>query len=190
MNPSFSKGLTEYAEIFSAFLPITGRNFQFPELTIRTIQKSENSSMARIIRTVMSEYHCVGEGYSIQDAEVDTISEAFSQKNSKYLVITDGEEIFGGGGIGPLQGAGPEYCELKKMYFSSQIRGRGMGKELVNQLLEFASQAGYQYCYLETVERLKTANQLYLKCGFERLTGSIGNTGHNSCELQYLKKLK
>jgi putative acetyltransferase len=189
MDSNFSKDLTVNSGIYATYLPITGRNLLLPNLTIRTITKDDNPCMARIIRTVMSEYHCVGEGYSIQDAEVDSITEAFSKENSIYLVITDGEEIFGGGGIGPLQGAAPEYCELKKMYFSSQIRGRGMGRELVTQLLEFATKAGYKYCYLETVERLKTANQLYLKCGFERLTGSIGNTGHNSCELQYLKKL-
>lgn len=157
--------------------------------TIRPIQASDNKAMARIIRTVMSEYSCVGEGYSIQDPEVDFLSEVYNSDRSFYWVIEKDGEVLGGAGIGPLKGAAEEYCELKKMYFAIQLRGKGLGRKIADILLEKAKTAGYKYCYLETVERLSTANILYQKLGFEKLTAPIGDTGHGSCEFQYLRAL-
>jgi putative acetyltransferase len=159
------------------------------EYILRPIRKEDNATMARIIRTVMSEYSCVGEGYSIQDPEVDFLSEVFTGDKSFYWVVEKDGEVLGGAGIGPLKGASKEFCELKKMYFSIQLRGKGLGKKLAAILLEKAKAAGFQFCYLETVERLSTANLLYQKMGFERLSAPIGDTGHGSCEFQYVKTL-
>jgi len=39
-------------------------------LTLRPITPTDNAAIANVIRTVMPEFSCVGEGFSINDPEV------------------------------------------------------------------------------------------------------------------------
>lgn len=156
---------------------------------IREIKKEDNPKVATIIRTVMTEYDCVGQGYSIEDPEVDCMFETYSDDLSHYLVLLKNEKIVGCGGIAPLQGGTTGTCELKKMYFYSDARGAGMGTKMVEMLVEKARELGYKKCYIETVERMNRANALYQKMGFEKLSSAEGNTGHGGCDSHYIQDL-
>lgn len=157
--------------------------------TIRPIQQSDNATVAKIIRTVMTEYACVGEGYSINDPEVYQMFEAFSAPNTAFFVLASAADVLGCAGIAPLKGGDGSVCELQKMYFLPAARGKGFGKKMLQTCLEAATQLGYGQCYLETVARMDAANQLYQSMGFEKLEGALGNTGHCSCDLHYVKKI-
>ncbi|MEZ4958682.1 MAG: GNAT family N-acetyltransferase [Saprospiraceae bacterium] len=159
---------------------------------LRPIQPQDNEQVARLIRTVMTEFGCVGEGYSILDPEVDNMFETYHNGQSAFFVITrPGDvEILGCGGIGPLHGGDERICELKKMYFYPVLRGHGLGWEMATRCLEAALKIGYHRCYLETVERMEQANRLYQKLGFEKLGAPMGATGHGSCDAWYLKELR
>ena len=156
------------------------------ELTLRPLEAADNPAMAQVIRTVMQEFAAVGEGYSINDPEVDALFESYDQPGSIFYVILQDEKVMGGGGIAPLLGGPEGVCELKKMYFYPAIRGLGWGKKMVEACLTAARQLGYRQCYLETIDRMTGANALYRKLGFKKLTQAMGNTGHSSCEVWYV----
>lgn len=156
---------------------------------IRPIKKKDNPEIARIIRDVMTEFQAVGAGYSINDAEVDNIYGSYRSKNSCYYVITLDDEVVGGGGIGPLAGDKESVCELRKMFFLPQTRGIGLGQKLLLLLLDEARKRGYTQCYLETLDRMWQANELYKKNGFKPLENPIGCTGHHSCDRWYILDL-
>ncbi len=158
-------------------------------MTIREIQPADSQPVATLIRTVMTTYDCVGEDYSIQDAEVDDMYAAYNQPNSVYYVVVDQDKIVGGAGIAPLQGGQSDICELKKMYYYPEARGKGLGTKMMDLLLYEARNRGYKQCYLETVERMKVANKLYTKYGFEKLNAQKGDTGHCGCDTFYVKAL-
>ncbi|MCB0526299.1 MAG: GNAT family N-acetyltransferase [Saprospiraceae bacterium] len=158
--------------------------------TFRPIQQKDNPQVANVIRRVMTEFHCVGEGYSIQDPEVDDMFNTYDNELSAFFVIEDRQgKILGCGGIGPLANGDADVCELKKMYFYSELRGLGWGKKLLTHCLEVARRKGYKHCYLETVERMEAANQLYAKMGFQKMSTPCGNTGHSSCDSYYMLEL-
>ena len=69
---------------------------------IRRIRQHDNAVVAQIIRTVMTEYGAVGEGYSIEDPEVDDMFGAYSGNRSAFFVIEMNGIIVGCGGIAPL----------------------------------------------------------------------------------------
>lgn len=167
-------------------LPEIADNF-----TLRPIQPTDNQQVAHIIRTVMTEFGAVGEGYSILDPEVDDMFGAYTNAHSAFFVIgrVGTGEVLGCGGIGPLIGGGSEVCELKKMYFLPGLRGLGFGKKMVATCLEKAKELGYQRCYLETCARMEQANILYQNKGFEKIDGPMGATGHCSCDAWYLKEV-
>lgn len=159
-------------------------------LSIRPIRPEDNTQVACIIRTVMTSYGCVGEGFSINDSEVDEMYQAYDNAQSRFFVIADQDQkIYGCGGIGPLVNGPVDTCELKKMYFYPEVRGLGLGKEMMDLSLAAARELGYKYCYLETVRHMVRANHLYDKYGFEKLARQLGGTGHCGCDTYYKKAL-
>lgn len=158
-------------------------------LSLRRIEARDNAAVAHIIRTVMTEFGAVGEGYSIMDPEVDHMFEAYQDDRAAYYVILDGDTVLGCGGIARLRGGDEYTCELKKMYFLPAARGTGMGSRLMDQLIVDAQALGFHTIYLETLARMEAANILYRKAGFTALTGPMGNTGHTSCGMFYAKKV-
>jgi len=155
----------------------------------RPIHPDDNATVAHIIRTVMTEFGCVGEGYSINDPEVDDMAGAYAKTGSVFLVLEIEGEIVGCGGIAPLAGGDATTCELRKMYFLPEARGKGLGRKLLDLCLTKARQLGYEKCYLETVARMDKANRLYQQAGFQVLDTPLGDTGHCSCDAHYVKVL-
>lgn len=153
--------------------------------TIRSIQKQDNPLVARVIREVMTEFQAVGEGYSIGDAEVDDMYSNYRDKRACYYVIVLDQKVVGCGGIAPLTGGDEFTCELRKMFFLPSTRGLGLGRRLLMKLLDEARKRGYKQCYLETLDRMWQANQLYKKNGFKLLDKPLGNTGHCRCDRWY-----
>ena len=145
--------------------------------------------VADIIRLVMAEFEAIGCGYSSNDSEVDDMHSAYADGDSAFFVVVLNGVVLGCGGFGPLTGAEQETCELRKMYFKSELRGLGVGTKLLKLCLEAATNAGFQHCYLETMDNMEQARHLYGKHGFKYLDEPMGNTGHTSCGTWMAKKL-
>jgi putative acetyltransferase len=148
---------------------------------LRAIRRGDNPAVARIIRDVMTEYGAVGCGFSIQDPEVDTMFEAYPAPRAGFFVLERCRNILGCGGFAPLTGAAHDTCELRKMYFRPELRGKGQGARLLDHILNAARSAGYRLCYLETLESMSHAQKLYRRHGFKDHDGPLGNTGHSGC---------
>ncbi len=151
------------------------------EYQLRPIGQNDNPAVASIIRDVMTEYGAVGCGFSIQDPEVDAMYEAYTAPKAGFFVIEQRGVVLGCGGFAPLTGAAADICELRKMYYRPDLRGKGQGARLLVYILDAARKAGYRLCYLETLESMTQAQRLYQQNGFEPHDGPIGNTGHSGC---------
>lgn len=156
---------------------------------IRTLTSDDNAQMAAVIRQVSAEYGLTADkGYGVADKTLDCLSEVYQAGNSHYWVIELDGKILGGAGIAPLAGE-VNICELQKMYFSGELRGKGFAKRLALQAINFATEQGFADCYLETTANLIEAIKLYESLGFQHLDRPLGNTGHNACEITMLKSL-
>jgi putative acetyltransferase len=153
-----------------------------PRLDIRPIRDSDDAAVAAIIRNVMPEFGASGPGFALHDAEVDVMSRSYDRPGAAYFVVSDGIRVLGGGGVAPLDGGEPGICELRKMYFLPELRGRGAGKALLERCITVARALGYRRCYLETLARMTTARSLYQSFGFQPLCGPLGKTGHFGCD--------
>lgn len=156
-------------------------------LKIRPIQKEDNPFVAEMIRAVLIENNAPKTGTAYEDENLDTLYETYQKEKSVYFVLTDGVKIYGSAGIGSLEGSN-EICELQKMYFLQEVRGKGLGSEMIQSCLNFAKGVGYKKCYLETLPTMQAAQKLYKKSGFKYLDTRLGNTGHFSCTTWMLKE--
>jgi putative acetyltransferase len=157
---------------------------------IRVITPRDNSRIATIIRAVMTEMGASGPGYSIHDAEVDYMFEAYTTPRSRYFVALYDTHIVGGCGVAPLAQSDPNVCELKKMYVLPEGRNLGVGRVLLDRCLDAARDLGYVRCYLETLHSMHAAQRLYERAGFMPVPAPLGNTGHFSCDAFYIKELQ
>ena len=156
---------------------------------IREIQPRDNARLAAIIRQTLTEFGANRPGFAWADPELDRLFEAYRDDGRVYYVVTQQQAIVGGAGIAPFLCEYPDLCELQKMYLLPEQRGQGIGKALIDQLLETAQTIGYRGCYLETFDAMAAAIRLYEKSGFHPLTHPLGNSGHNSCNRFYLRWL-
>lgn len=157
---------------------------------LRPIEPQDNPGVTRLIQRVMPEFGANGPGFAINDPEVSQMFEAYNQPRCRYFVLVDPQQlVVGGGGVAPLEGADPKVCELRKMYFMPEVRGLGLGQQMISRCLQAARELGFEQCYLETLEGMKQAQGLYRKNGFQPLCQPLGNTGHFGCDRWFLLEL-
>jgi len=156
---------------------------------IRPIESRDNAAIAAIIRAVMPEFNAVGEGFAINDPEVDWMQRIYSLPRSAYFVVEVAGKVLGGAGVAPLAGGEDHICELRKMYFLPALRGIGAGSAILTRCLETARGFGYTRCYLETLRGMNAAMKLYERNGFVRIDRPMGETGHRGCNTYYLRAL-
>jgi putative acetyltransferase len=157
--------------------------------SIRPIKQADDPRMAQIIRTVMPQFGAVGDGFAINDPEVDWMSRAYAEPRCSYFVVERNGQVMGGGGVAPLIDGDEDVCELRKMYFLPALRGMGAGAALMQRCLEAARGHGFKRCYLETLGGMDAAMRLYERTGFRRIPGPMGATGHGGCNAFYLLEL-
>ncbi len=159
------------------------------EVHIREINPGDNEEVARVVREVLVEMGVPKVGTAYADKALDYMYENYDVPKATYFVIDDGGEIIGCAGVAQLENYEGNVCELQKMYFLKEARGRGLGAKMMEVCLDRAREFGYEKCYLETMPYMKDAQKLYKKSGFEYIDAPMGNTGHYSCPVWMLKTL-
>jgi len=158
-------------------------------IVIRELKKEDNQQLARIIRSVLAEFKANKPGTVYYDPTTDDLFTLFQVPGAVYFVVEIDGELAGGSGVYPTDALPDGYCELVKLYLTSQTRGKGVGKALIEKCVEAAKSFGYTNMYLETMPELRNAIGLYEKLGFTYLPGPLGESGHFGCDLWMVKNL-
>lgn len=97
------------------------------------------------------------------------------QKHKSYLdvqhcfdafwIMLDREEIIGTAALKRMDEC---RCELKSLYLYERFQGRGLGRKLLETVIEEVAQSGYREMYLDTLSTSARALTLYEKAGFVR----------------------
>ena len=156
---------------------------------IREVLEKDNTALAAVIRRVLVDIGVPKIGTAYADPELDYMHKTYLKEKAAYFVLEEKDIIIGGAGIAPLEGGEPTVCELQKMYFLEEARGKGLGEKMIDHCLDYARKEGFELCYIETLPYMKAAQKLYIKKGFEYIDGPMGTTGHTSCNVWLTKRL-
>lgn len=167
----------------------TSEKSQLVKLNFRKIQASDNAAMAGIIRRALEEHGENKPGTVYTDPTTDDLFQLFKKERSIYLLADHEGKLVGGCGIYPTKGLPQGYAELVKLYVSAESRGMGIGKQLMERCINWASENGYTHLYLESIPALNKAVVLYEALGFERIGNRLGESGHFACDLWMVKAL-
>ncbi|MUH35312.1 GNAT family N-acetyltransferase [Zobellia amurskyensis] len=158
-------------------------------VNIRAIRKEDNVQVAALIRKVLVDLGAPKVGTAYADVTLDSMFENYDKPRATYFVVEENNTILGCAGIAQLDNCKDNICELQKMYFLEEARGRGIGAEMLQKCLEKAKEFNFDSVYLETMPYMKAAQKLYAKMGFEYIGKPLGDTGHYSCPVYMLAKL-
>ena len=156
---------------------------------IREIKPNDNTELARVIRRVLIDLGVPKIGTAYADKALDKMYENYDVPRATYFVVEEDSKIIGGAGVAQVDNYKGNVCELQKMYFLEEARGRGIGAKMIQTCIDQGKQYGFEKMYLETMPYMNAAKKLYKKVGFEFIDAPMGDTGHYSCPVWMIKNI-
>ncbi|MCY3034521.1 GNAT family N-acetyltransferase [Aerococcus urinae] len=158
--------------------------------TIRPIQAKDDDQIAKIIRNALESVGLDKPGTAYYDPELDHLSQFYQVKPKSrgyFLAVDDSDQVLGGVGFAECDLF--DHCaELQKIYLAPQAQGQGLGRALMEKLIQEVKSAAYRQLYLETHSSLKAAIGLYQKYGFKEIS-QPENLIHTTMDRFFLKDL-
>ena len=105
------------------------------------------------------------------EEDMNTLDKFMPPKGRLLLGYVDDQFM----GIACLKVLTDSVGEAKRMYVRPQARKNGLGRALLNRLLEEARQSGYEQIRLDSARFMKEAHQLYQTSGFREIEAYEGS---------------
>ncbi|MBK4730888.1 GNAT family N-acetyltransferase [Oxynema sp. CENA135] len=136
---------------------------------IRPWQPQDRDRCARIIETILREY---GLGWEPQGADRDVleVERCYLQAGGEFWAIEREGEIVATSAYTPIA-RGNRAVEIRKMYLLPEVRGRGLGRFLLQQLEAAIVRRQFQQIWIETASVLTEAIHLYESSGYRQANG-------------------
>jgi putative acetyltransferase len=136
----------------------------FSDVRIRAATNRDVERVKELVFTTQHEYGLPPDPETT-DADLADIEASYFKTGGMFEVLEDeAGNLLGTVGVYPLD---DETCELRKMYFAPALRGRGMGRQLLERTVSHARRLGFKRMTLETASVLERAIKLYTRFGFK-----------------------
>jgi GNAT superfamily N-acetyltransferase len=135
-----------------------------PEVEIRSLRPGDD---ATAFRTLNEEW--ITSYFVLEDKDKETLGDpenTILRKGGHILIGYAGTEPVGCVALVPM---GSNVFELSKMAVSRQLRGRGIGRQLVGHAIDLARTNGATSLFLGTSTKLPSAIHLYESVGFQHV---------------------
>jgi molybdenum cofactor guanylyltransferase len=122
----------------------------------------------------------LGEFGFTEDAYYDTdLQDPVTAYTAAWVVELAGDIV---GSVVLLETAQDELL-LRRMYLADRLRGRGLGRALLDRALDWAREHGYRYVHLDTTDAMVAARALYESAGFREVGAGVPREGR--CRIVY-----
>lgn len=133
------------------------------QILIRGASNEDCARVQSLVFSVLREYGLEPD-LAGTDRDIADIEANYIERGGIFeLIETDDGELLGTVGLYPID---ESTVELRKMYFSPRLRGRGLGRKTLERMVEKSRELGFSRLYLETATVLKEAVGLYESFGF------------------------
>ena len=156
----------------------------YKDFLIRAWTADDREKAAAIIRDTLIEYGLPWEP-SGADRDVLEVETFYTAVGGEFWVIEKQGQVVGTGAYYPVE-RGHNAVEIRKMYLSPTVRGKGLGKFLLQQLEDAIANRGFHEIWIETASVLKEAVKLYESSGYIPATG----VETKRCDRIYVKPVK
>lgn len=158
-------------------------------IIIRLVKKKDNFALAEMIKHVFEEHNAPLVGTVYSDPSLNCLYDVFNHPESFLWVAEINNKVMGCCGVYPTDGLPKGHVELVKFYLSKEIRGLGLGRQLMQKCILNATELGYKKLYIESFPQFSKAVRIYEKIGFKKINHALGNSGHTACDIWMVKDL-
>jgi putative acetyltransferase len=139
----------------------------FKEFLIRPANNNDITSIKTVVFSSLNEFALDPEENG-KDSDLNNIEKNYFSNNGFFGVVVNikTNNIVGTFGLFPVN---EKICELRKMYLLKKVRGKGLGKFILNTAIHIAKEKHYKKIILETISQLTVAISLYKQFGFKEI---------------------
>ena len=102
------------------------------------------------------------------DAELAGLPGDYAPPRGSLILAVIESQVAGCVALRPLDNVDyPNAAEMKRLYVRKAFRGFGLGRQLVEAVMDSARLAGYDSILLDTLDDMEAARALYDELGFE-----------------------
>ena len=130
-----------------------------PEITLRTFKPADQSAVKDLILAGLAEHW--GTLDPSKNPDLDDIASSYA--GSDFLVARHLTRIIGTGALVPRANG---TAEVVRMSVAADWRRQGIGRMILQALVDHARQNGFQHIILETTETWQEVIAFYLRFGF------------------------
>ncbi len=96
-------------------------------------------------------------------SDIDDFQSDYFEKQGLFLVVMDNKQVIGTGAVRRID---DRVCELKRLWLLEAYQGKGIGYQVLRELIDFACASRYTSMWLETDTRQERAIRFYQRVGF------------------------
>jgi len=134
------------------------------DFSIRIATNGDIRAIRAVLYAVRAEFGVLCD-IGANDPDLDDLERNYFERGGRFEVVEDAaRRIVGCAGLYPHSAARVELC---KMYLTRAARGRGLGRQLLENMLTAARRGGFREVWLETNSVLDAAKALYRRYGFQ-----------------------
>lgn len=143
---------------------------EMPQVELLT---PDTPALLEATREIFQQYAAsLGVDLALQDFEAELArlpGEYAAPQGALLLVLVDGD-VAGCGALRPFPEADyANACEMRRLYVRPAFRRFGLGRLMVQALLDCGLQAGHSTVLLDTLDEMEAARGLYASLGFEEI---------------------
>jgi ribosomal protein S18 acetylase RimI-like enzyme len=119
---------------------------------------------------------------NIED-ELINFPKKYEEPNGAFIIAKDNDKVIGCVGLKKLDG---NICEMKRLFVNDIYRGKGIGKRLVEKIMEEAKDKDYKKMRLDTLKTMESALKIYYKNNFYEIEAYYNNPNK---DVVYIEKI-
>lgn len=131
-------------------------------ITIRRFSPEDEKSVLHLITSIMNE-EFKDEKDAYPPADIENIRANYGNLGEAFFVAADKDKIIGTVGI---KKEDSRVALMRRLFVSPEYRGRKIGMKLIERVVQFCQEVGYQEIVFKTTSRMAGANEVCQKAGF------------------------
>jgi ribosomal protein S18 acetylase RimI-like enzyme len=117
------------------------------------------------------------------DKELNDFPGKYMEPNGTFIIAKDKDNVIGCVGLKKWD---EEICEMKRLFVNDKYKGKGIGKKLVEIIIEEAKKEKYTIMRLDTFKTMESALKIYYKNNFYKIEPYYNNPYNG---VVYLEKI-
>jgi ribosomal protein S18 acetylase RimI-like enzyme len=121
--------------------------------------------------------------YQNIDDELINFPKKYKEPDGTFIIAKDNDNVVGCVGLRKLD---ENICEMKRLFVNDKYKGKGIGKKLVEIIIEEAKYKNYRKIRLDTLKTMENALKIYYKNNFYEIEPYYDNP---NTDVVYIEKI-